>query len=216
MFVLEYIIRKKCEGLTIVFVNSINAAKKIKSVLDNIGYSVTNLHSHMKQVQRIKKMENFSNSKKNILISTDVSSRGIDIKGVNSVIHYHTPPDLDTFIHRSGRTARIGEEGQSIMITDAHDSKRFVKYQRDLGHVAYLDFLPSEIFMNRDVIEQALEMERKQHHLNKSQKEKNWLSRMSKDAGLDYEDDLKKIDDENVQIKKREFKIVKRKFKELK
>lgn len=45
------------------------------------------------------------------MITTDVASRGIDIKNIESVIHYHTPPDLDTFIHRSGRTARIGEEG---------------------------------------------------------------------------------------------------------
>lgn len=56
-------------------------------------------------------MESFSKNKQNILITTDVASRGIDITGINTVIHYHTPPDLDTFIHRSGRTARIGTEG---------------------------------------------------------------------------------------------------------
>jgi len=42
------------------------------------------------------------------LITTDVASRGIDVKNVETVIHYHCPQDLDTFIHRSGRTARIG------------------------------------------------------------------------------------------------------------
>lgn len=59
------------------------------------------------------------------MISTDVSSRGIDVEGVTTVIHYHTPRDLDTFVHRSGRTARSGKEGISIAITDAHDYKRF-------------------------------------------------------------------------------------------
>ena len=74
-------------------------------------------------------------TKKRILISTDVSSRGIDVKDINYVIHYHTPRDLDTFVHRSGRTARAGREGKAILITDAHDHKRLMRYKKDLGGI---------------------------------------------------------------------------------
>jgi len=87
-------------------------------------------------------MEKFLN-KKRILISTDVSSRGIDVKNVYCVIHYHTPWDIDTFVHRSGRTARAGYSGKTILITDSHDHKRFVKYSKEIGGSMMIDCLPS-------------------------------------------------------------------------
>ena len=80
------------------------------------------------------------------MISTDVSSRGIDIKNIKTVIHYHTPRDLDTFLHRSGRTARNKEEGLSIAVTDPSDHKRLAKYLKDLGNIDLLEFVPSEVF----------------------------------------------------------------------
>lgn len=101
----------------------------------------------------MKKIESFSEGKKHILVTTDVASRGIDINNIDSVIHYHTPPDLDTFLHRSGRTARIGKEGKSIVITDAHDSKRIIKYQKELGQVTTWDLLPSELFKKKELID---------------------------------------------------------------
>lgn len=167
IYCLEYILRTKCQGLCMIFVNSINAAKKIKSVLEQLEFKVCSLHSHMKQAQRVKKIENFSSGKKQILITTDVASRGIDINNVENVIHFHTPVDLDTFIHRAGRTARIGNEGKCIVITDAHDSKRFVKYQKDLGYIKLWDFLPSELMKNQELVDQAMQVEKKSYTIDR-------------------------------------------------
>ena len=66
-------------------------------------------------------------------MATDVVSRGIDIPSVGVVIHMHCPKDADSFLHRCGRTARIGKEGTSIILSDAHDGQRFAKYLSDVG-----------------------------------------------------------------------------------
>lgn len=80
------------------------------------------------------------------MVTTDVASRGIDISGVSSVIHFHMPKDLDTFIHRSGRTGRNNNEGKVFIIGDAEDGKRLNKYLKDIGHVSTINFLPSEVY----------------------------------------------------------------------
>lgn len=56
------------------------------------------------------------------------------------------PKDLDTFIHRSGRTGWNGHDGKVYIIGDAEDSKRMNKYSKDIGHIKTLNFLPSEIY----------------------------------------------------------------------
>ena len=93
------------------------------------------------------------------MVTTDVASRGIDIEGISTVIHFHMPKDLDTFIHRSGRTGRNGNEGKVYVIGDADDSWRMNKYSKDLGHVKTLSFLPSDIYKFKEVIDEAKSIE---------------------------------------------------------
>lgn len=125
IYYLDFLIRNELKGLSIVFVNSIETAKSLTSLLSFLGHTVINIHSHMKQMQRFKKIEKFwENNGDCILVTTDVSSRGIDIPNVDNVIHYHLPRDLDTFVHRSGRTAWNEKEGSVYILASADDSKR--------------------------------------------------------------------------------------------
>ena len=207
---LDYLLSEiATKELVLIFVNSINAAKKLKSILTELSYNATNIHSHMRQAQRIQKLEQFQKFSKRILISTDLASRGLDIKKLDYVIHYHTPRDLDTFVHRSGRTARCGAKGSSFVLTDPHDHARFVKFQKDLGNVERMEILPSEAFKREDLVKRACEIEREQFSITKKEKEKSWIKKVSKDVGLDYED----FQDEGVSMKEKE--IIKKK-KELK
>ena len=63
----------------------------------------------------------------NVLVSTDVAARGLDIPSVQNVVHYQVPLDIDTFIHRSGRTARIGNAGTCYTLVGPKDGPRFSK-----------------------------------------------------------------------------------------
>lgn len=158
---LDFLLKNKLNGLTIVFVNSIESAKSVTSVLKFLDYNVTNMHSHMKQIQRFKKIEKFrKESKQSVLVTTDVASRGIDIDNVNNVIHYHLPKDLDTFIHRSGRTARNNKEGTVYILCSAEDSKSLSKYSFEIKNMHYITFQPSEIFKREEIVKQAKKLEK--------------------------------------------------------
>lgn len=117
---------------TIIFCNSITSVKRTQAFLVAAGVKVVSLHAHLQQRQRMDKIDKFRMSKSEILICTDIASRGLDIPRVDLVIHYHMPKDIDTFIHRCGRTARLGRTGKSIIISDGDDCSRFKKYKQDL------------------------------------------------------------------------------------
>lgn len=209
---LDYILTEiATKELVLIFVNSINACKKLKSILSELSHNCTNIHSHMRQAQRIQRLEQFQNFSKRILISTDLASRGLDIKKLDYVIHYHTPKDLDTFVHRSGRTARCGAKGSSFVVTDPHDHARFVKYQKDLGNVERMDILPSEAFNREELVQRACEIEREQFSISRKEKEKSWIKKVSRDVGLDYED----FQDEGVSLKEKEIRNRKKELKSL-
>ena len=114
---------------TLVFVNSISAVKRLTPFLQNLNLPALGLHSGMPQKARLRSVERFtqtqtkakveskpSSSSSSILISTDLAARGLDIPNVKRILHYHLPRAADTYVHRSGRTARAGLEGSSILI----------------------------------------------------------------------------------------------------
>ena len=100
---------------TLVFTNSISAVRRITPLLQNLNQPAVALHSTMIQKARLRSLEKFS-SQRTILVATDVAARGLDIKGIDLIIHYHVPRTADMYIHRSGRTARAESIGRSIML----------------------------------------------------------------------------------------------------
>ncbi|KAL7920267.1 P-loop containing nucleoside triphosphate hydrolase protein [Trichoderma austrokoningii] len=101
---------------TLVFTNSISAVRRLTPLLQNLGLSVLPLHSQMIQKARLRSIERFAASRNSILVATDVAARGLDIKEVDQVLHYHVPRQADTYIHRSGRTARGDRSGVSVIL----------------------------------------------------------------------------------------------------
>lgn len=82
-------------------------------MLNLLGIPATVLHSYMKQGDRIKNIKNFRNQRVNILVATDVVSRGLDIPMVDIVINFDIPRNQEDYVHRVGRTARKGKRGFS-------------------------------------------------------------------------------------------------------
>ncbi|KAN0078988.1 P-loop containing nucleoside triphosphate hydrolase protein [Elaphomyces granulatus] len=103
----------------LVFANSISSVRRLTQFLQNLGIPALGLHSSMEQKARLRSVERFSVSSasaNSVLVATDVAARGLDIKGIDLVIHYHVPRTADSYVHRSGRTARAGAPGKSVLI----------------------------------------------------------------------------------------------------
>ena len=89
------------------------------------------LHSKMQQRQRLKSLDRFRSAVQGgsgesaILVCTDVAARGLDIPNVNNVVHYQCPFNTEIYIHRCGRTARIGRNGLSFALLGPEDEKVF-------------------------------------------------------------------------------------------
>jgi ATP-dependent RNA helicase DDX24/MAK5 len=103
---------------TLVFANSISAVRRLSQLLKNLGIPALALSSNMEQKARLRSVERFSSPSDagSVLIATDVAARGLDIKGIDFVVHYHVPRTADMYVHRSGRTARAGASGKSVLI----------------------------------------------------------------------------------------------------
>jgi len=105
---------------TIIFTRTKKDAHNLMIVFGLCGLNAAELHGNLTQAQRTEALELFRENKVDFLICTDLAARGIDIKGVQTVINMYLPRDLPQYIHRVGRTARAGNQGCSVsLITDS-------------------------------------------------------------------------------------------------
>jgi len=100
----------------IVFCRTKRDAQEMSAQLLQAGYSSDALHGDLSQPQRDAVMKKFRDKKIQVLVATDVAARGIDVDGVTHVLHCNLPDDIENYTHRSGRTARAGKSGVSIII----------------------------------------------------------------------------------------------------
>ena len=102
-----YFFLSRFTGRTIVFVNSVDAIRRLLNVLMLLKVSCGGLHAQMEQRQRLKNLDRFKAKDDFVLVATDVAARGLDIPNVQHVIHYQIPRTPDLYVHRAGRTARV-------------------------------------------------------------------------------------------------------------
>ena len=101
---------------SIVFLNYRDAVERTANYLLSEGFAVSHFHGGMEQKQREASLYRFSNGSSNILVSTDLASRGLDIPDVDNIVHYHLPLGEDGYIHRVGRTARWQATGRTFFV----------------------------------------------------------------------------------------------------
>eukprot|EP01120_Amphizonella_sp_Union-15-10_P011711 TRINITY_DN5033_c0_g1_i1.p1 TRINITY_DN5033_c0_g1~~TRINITY_DN5033_c0_g1_i1.p1 ORF type:complete len:327 (+),score=62.90 TRINITY_DN5033_c0_g1_i1:74-1054(+) len=99
------------KGLTLVFVETKRSADSLEEWLYRAGYEVTSIHGDRTQYEREAALASFRSGKTPILVATDVAARGLDISNVTHVINYDLPSDIDDYVHRIGRTGRVGNPG---------------------------------------------------------------------------------------------------------
>jgi superfamily II DNA/RNA helicase len=100
----------------IVFCNHREAVERTSKSLADKGIINTFYHGGMEQQNRDAALAKFRNGTINVLVTTDLAARGLDIPGIRNIIHYHLPDTEDTFTHRNGRTARMDATGTAILI----------------------------------------------------------------------------------------------------
>lgn len=105
----------------LVFVEMKHGANKVVDKLEKAGISASAIHGNKSQNARQKAIEDFSKDKIRVLVATDIASRGIDIDGITHVINYELPNIPESYVHRIGRTARAGSEGDAISLCTAEE-----------------------------------------------------------------------------------------------
>ena len=110
------------EESSIVFLNYRESVERVAGYLQEQGFTLSYFHGGLEQRQREDALYKFSNASANVLVSTDLASRGLDIPSINNIIHYHLPESEQGYIHRVGRTARWDKLGRTFFILNQEES----------------------------------------------------------------------------------------------
>ncbi len=110
----------------LVFCNHREATDRISALLKSKGIARETFHGGMEQDERERALIKFRNGSSNILLTTDLAARGLDIPEVAAIVHYQLPPKEDAFIHRNGRTARMKAEGTVYLIIGEDENFPFI------------------------------------------------------------------------------------------
>lgn len=110
---LRALLDKENPQLAIVFTRTKHGAEKLAKALTHDGIDCREIHGNLRQNKRDRVMKNFKTGKFDVLVATDLASRGIDVAGVSHIINYDVPEDPEIYVHRVGRTARMGRGGKA-------------------------------------------------------------------------------------------------------
>ncbi|MDD7319198.1 MAG: DEAD/DEAH box helicase [Prevotella sp.] len=113
---LQCLLRSFGDRSTIVFLNFRESVERTEEYLKSLGFSTSAFHGGLEQIEREAALYMFSNGSSNVLVATDLASRGLDIPDVENIVHYHLPLGEDAYIHRVGRTARWDAVGNTYFI----------------------------------------------------------------------------------------------------
>ena len=114
--ILGKLLRTLGQEQSLVFVNYRESVERVALYLHKEGFAVSAYHGGMEQKDRERALYRFAGGSTNVLVSTDLASRGLDIPILDNVIHYHLPLDEQAYIHRNGRTARWDATGKAFIV----------------------------------------------------------------------------------------------------
>lgn len=127
--VLRLLIQQEDPPICIVFTNTKAMARRITKRLHSIGINVEEIHGDLVQRKRERIMEQFRKHRIRVLVATDLASRGIDVSEISHIINYDIPPDPEVYVHRIGRTARMGARGTAITLVSPEQGKELTQIE---------------------------------------------------------------------------------------
>ena len=129
-----------------IFLNTKHAARRLVEDLRRHGYIARGLTGDVMQTKRLKVLDDFRDGKLPILVATDVASRGLHIDGVTHVINFDLPQDAEDYVHRIGRTARVGAEGKAYTLACDDYVYSLDAVHKFVGYEIPVCFAPEELF----------------------------------------------------------------------
>ena len=139
------LLKDKKMSSVLIFSSTKMNVKKIGQKLGDLGFNSASIHSDLNQTEREEVLLSFRNRKIQILVATNIVSRGIDIDGIDLIINYDVPHDAEDYVHRIGRTARADSSGVAITFINENDQDAFAGIEKMLEAVIYKIPLPEYI-----------------------------------------------------------------------
>ena len=130
--ILRHIFTNEEQKRIIIFSGKKERVKEISRELQKMKVNCCSMHSDLTQQERDEVMYLFKSGQKDVLVATDIVSRGIDIDDIRMVINYDVPHDAEDYVHRIGRTARAERDGVAITLINPEDISRFQQIERFL------------------------------------------------------------------------------------
>lgn len=128
---LVHLLKQNNSGLVMVFCNTQSATDYVAKNLGKQGINAIPIHGGLSQAKRTKTMHSFHSGRKDVLVCTDVAARGLHVEDVSHVYNYDVPREPKQYIHRIGRTARAGKNGQAITLLTQRDYENFDRVFRE-------------------------------------------------------------------------------------
>ncbi len=133
MELLKSILKEKKSESVLIFSSTKDRVKEMERELIKAGVNASAIHSDLEQDKRNEVLREYKSRKLNVLVATDILSRGIDIDSISLVINYDVPRDPEDYIHRVGRTARAETTGEAITFVNPDDQYKFKKIEDFIG-----------------------------------------------------------------------------------
>ncbi|HLF71690.1 MAG TPA: DEAD/DEAH box helicase, partial [Dehalococcoidia bacterium] len=133
MSVLVDLLNQPTEGATLVFGRTRRGVENMARRLQRLGYEVEALQGNLGQGARDRIVKKFREGRLPVLVATNVAARGLDMLNIDRVINYDIPDTGDLFVHRVGRTARMGRSGEALTLVATADLPKLLEIERSLG-----------------------------------------------------------------------------------
>lgn len=130
---IKHVLKTYTWNSVLIFASTKENVKKLDSAFHRAGMGAKAFHSDLDQQEREEILRAFKNKQINMIIGTDVLSRGIDVEGISLVINFDVPPDPEDYVHRVGRTARAETTGTAVTFINEKDQRKFLNIENLIG-----------------------------------------------------------------------------------
>ena len=153
---LRLLLMQFCPQSTLVFCNTKRETQDVADALVAHGFSALVLHGDLEQRDRDQTLVQFSNNSTSILVATDVAARGLDIDALDMVINYHIAHNVETHVHRIGRTGRAGGKGIACSLYTDEDAHRVAALEANVDPINDSEPLPARNLLDKPAMKPAM------------------------------------------------------------